>query len=91
MKPHRGENMIKKTILITVVILLVIGATNFKTPAVPGPIMDSCAAAMVGHRIAVYNYNECRAQDPQPLCLGEYTVMYYAMNEVLRLCFGVIT
>lgn len=80
----------KKTVFIVAVILLLIGTINFKAPAVPGPIVDGCTAAMIGHSVAAYNYNQCRAQDPQPPCLGEYIVMYHAMHEVLRLCFGVI-
>jgi hypothetical protein len=80
----------RQSVLVVLIALLLVGVVGVEAPAVPGiGGMDSCTAAMVGHAVAVFNWDQCRAQDPQPLCLGEYTVMYYAMLEVLRWCYFV--
>ena len=53
------------------------------------PGVDSCTAAMIGHAVAVSNYNSCRNAGPSADCSYEWLAATWAAHRVLNYCFGV--
>ncbi len=79
-----------RRIVIVLLLVLSIGATNLDSPAAPAG-MDSCTAAVIGHAVAAYNLANCRSAEPPQSCHYEELAHSWAVHQVLLWCFAVET